>query len=542
MGNDRRNSEIPIGNHSKNRTQSIAFATLLMIIGLTISKCTGFLREIFIIQKFGSSYLSDSFYLGFQIPDLFYQLLIGGSIQAAITPSLARSLEKGEERRGWRSVSIFISVISLIMLVIVLVGSLSSDFIFPAIYGHDKRAKTIALAATSAKILFPQVFFMMLAALSIGILNAYKKFSSSAFGPTFYNILVVLSIILLGGKTPHAVILTCVGVLLSAFLFFVFQSSMARRELSSFRFSLDIHDEGFRQLLKLAIPTMISASIVQLNTIILANFSVNHFSDGIVTSLNNAKTIWQLPYGIFAVAVGNVMLPSLAGHYASGDHKSARILLGRSLRNALFLTIPSAALLLTLRVDVVLGILNWGGSYSISAANRTASILMGYCIAVVMHTIIFIYNQAFYAIGKTKIPLINGGMTLVLTYAFCLLSVKLSLGAVGLSLAYSLSSVISAIFLSSVYRKNKLLSPKGIFRFLGRELICVAVLLLFVSVLNLVPFYPTSKIIQLAWLFARAIMGMIGYLLCAYSLQMRELHTFLERIMRRKVHKLENNG
>lgn len=69
---------------------------------------------------------------------------------------------------------------------------------------------------------------------------------------------------------------------------------------------------------------MISASIVQLNTIILANFSVNHFSDGIVTSLNNAKTIWQLPYGIFAVAVGNVMLPSLAGHYASGDHKSAR--------------------------------------------------------------------------------------------------------------------------------------------------------------------------------------------------------------------------
>lgn len=66
--------------------------------------------------------------------------------------------------------------------------------------------------------------------------------------------------------------------------------------------------------------------------------------------------------------------------------------------------------------------------------------------------------------------------------------------------------------------------------------------LLFVSVLNLVPFYPTSKIIQLAWLFARAIMGMIGYLLCAYSPQMRELHTFLERIMRRKVHKLENNG
>ena len=84
---------------------------------------------------------------------------------------------------------------------------------------------------------------------------------------------------------------------------------MASRELKSFRLSLDIQDEGFRELLRLAVPTMISASIVQLNTIIITIFTGGLKDEGIIQSLNNAKTIWQLHYGIFAVAVGSVMLP-----------------------------------------------------------------------------------------------------------------------------------------------------------------------------------------------------------------------------------------
>ena len=181
----------------------------------------------------------------------------------------------------------------------------------------------------------------------IGILNAYKKFSSTAFGPTIYNICVVISILAFGKQTNQAVVNTAIGITASAGVYFLLQFFMARRELKSFRLSLDIHDEGFRELLHLAVPTMISASIVQLNTIIITSFT-DGFDDGIIQSLNNAKTIWQLPYGIFAVAVGSVMLPSLSAHFAARDNKSARVLLGKSLRNALFLTIPSAGLLLAL--------------------------------------------------------------------------------------------------------------------------------------------------------------------------------------------------
>jgi len=538
----------------RKSTASMALATFLMIIGLTLSKGTGFLREIFIGLQFGNGTIpADAFYLGFQIPDLFFQLLVGGSIQAAITPTLARSLERNEQKSGWRSVSIFITLMSVIMLVVTLLGMLLSDLIFPLIY-PENNAAMINLAAQVSKALFPQVFFMMLAALCIGILNAYKKFSSTAFGPTIYNVFVVLSIIVLGGTSQlasikmgfmsvspeKAVQYTAVGITISAAIYFVYQFYMSRSELRSFRFSLDLHDEGFRTLLRLAVPTMISASIVQINLIVINRFT-DGFDKGIIQSLQNAKTIWQLPYGIFAVAVGSVMMPTLAAKFASKDTKGARILLGKSLRNALFLTIPSAGLLFALSSDVVPAIFKWNSKYNMDAAAITATILMGYCIAVIAQTVVFIYNQAFYAIGKTKIPLLTGVLSMVLIAGFCGILKSLGMlesaseaGAIWLSLAYSVTSVVSALVLSIIYKKNRQLAPRSLAAFFVRCFICLGVLLLVLYTFNVLPVDPQTKIGELSWLGVRAAGGSAVYLLAARAMQMRELSSFLYRIKRKR--------
>ena len=533
--------QINLSSATRNKkTASVALATGLMIIGLTLSKGTGFLREIFVGLKFGYNTIqADAFYLGFQVPDLFYQLLVGGSIQAAITPTLARSMERGDEKRGWRSVSIFITLMTVIVLATTLLGMVLSRWIFPLIYA-SKDPAIVSLAAQSSTALFPQVFFMMLAALCIGILNAYKKFSSTAFGPTMYNICVVLSIVVLGGQTNKSVINTAIGITAAAAMYFFLQFYMARRELKLFRVSLDIHDEGFRELLKLAVPTMISASIVQLNTIIVTNFT-GSFKEGIIQSLNQAKTIWMLPYGIFAVAVGSVMLPSLSAHFAGNNPKEAKKLLGKSLRNALFLTIPSAGLLLILRIDVVQAIFKWKSDYSTTSRDTTALILMGYCLAIIAQTIVFIYNQAFYAIGKTKVPLLIGVLSMAITTILCLMLKMAGLltetsvmGALGLSLAYSVASIVSAAVLMYMYRKNSQLAPKNIAAFLIRTVICLAVLILVVSTLNVLPLDPQSKIGQLVWLFVRAGAGFGGYLVAARAMQMKELSAFSNKLLRLK--------
>ncbi len=517
------------------KAHNLTLATVIMMIGLLLSKVSGHLREILIAPVLGYGVVSDAYIIGFQIPDLFYQLLIGGAIQAAITPSLAAAIEQRQTRRGWRSVSIFVNVAALVMILAVVAGELLAPALI-GLYNQGKSAEITSLAVRVTRALFPQVLFMMMAALCIGILNAYRKFSSTSFGPTVYNICVVLAMIFLGSKTGTGAVRVATGVMAAAAVYFVLQLIMARKEFRNYVFSLDLQDRGFRRLVRLALPTLASGSIVQINTIILTAFA-NQFP-GAATSLRNAATTWQLPYGIIAVAIGNVMLPSLAGQYAVRDYDGCRRLYTSSLRRALFLIVPAAAIFLVMQQDVIRAIFQWGQSYSNEQVGTAASILRWYCLAMVAQTVVFITNQAFYARRMTKITLFIGIVTLLLNPLFCLLALRVfRMDISGLSLAYTLTSFISAILLFFLYRRHlPAAAPRRISPYYIKLSFCASTLILIIMALNVLPFEPAGKVWQLAWLGIRSIAGLATYVLAAYSINLPEagiVTTLLSRLRRR---------
>ena len=507
---------------------SMSLAALLMMAGLLLSKITGQLREILVPYVFGGvGILSDAYNLSFQIPDLFYQLLVGGAIQAAITPTLAAAVKKGQEKKTWRSISIFINLTAVAVLVAVLVGELLTPVLIPLYDNKDPAVISLAVQVTRA--LFPQVFFMMLAALCIGILNAYKKFSSTSFGPAVYNICVVIAMVLLGSSTARGPVRVASGVMLAALVYFVLQFSLARREFKYYTFSFNHRDEGFRRLLRLAIPTLLSGSIVQINMIILTNFAEGV---GATTWLRNASTTWQLPYGIFAVAIGNVMLPSLSGLNAVRDHEGSRRLFTRSLRSALFMIIPFAAMFLVMNTDVIRAIFQWGDGYTEKDVTQAAAILGWYCLAMVAQTVVFIVNQAFYARKMTRVALFNGLLTLVLNYALCLLLDKINPGAVSnLSLAYAITSVVSVAVLYTLYRKSEpAAAPQRLWPFSLRAMLCAGTLILLVLALNVLPIHPTGKFSELVWLSFRGLSGVTVYALTAIALRMPEARQAMQKL------------
>lgn len=501
---------------------STSLAAILMMVGLLLSKVTGQLREILIAPIFGGlGTISDAYIMGFQIPDLFYQLLVGGAIQATITPTLAAAIEKREERKGWRSVSIFINITCAAVLLAVLIGELLAPILIPLFYVNSDP-QTIELTIQVTQALFPQVFFMMMAALCIGILNAYKKFGSTSFGPSIYNICVILAMVLLGEASGIGAIRVAAGVMLAACVYFVMQFMQARQELKNYTLSFDYHDSGFHKLLKLAVPTLISGSIIQINMIILTSFAGQYAGDGAVTALRYASTTWQLPYGIFAVAVGIVMMPSLAGFHAIRDYEGSRRLLVRSLRSVLFIIMPSAALFLTMRQDLVRAIFQWGSSVTEQNVNTTASILSWYCLAMIAQAVVFLVNQAFYARKMTKIALLNGLITLVLNALLCWLFFSILPGDVAnLSLAYAITSCVSAVLLYTLYcRSLPAAAPRRIWPFIVKALGCVLVLMLVVLALNALPIMPAGKLLQLLWLGFRALAGIAVFFISSIALKM----------------------
>ncbi|MHB1483894.1 MAG: murein biosynthesis integral membrane protein MurJ [Saccharofermentanales bacterium] len=508
---------------NEKTASSVTKSTVIVMFALILSKITGQLREMLIPGRIGFGMLSDAFILGFMVPDLIYQLLVGGSIQAAITPALSGAIKNGQEKKIWRSISVFINVTSVLMLVAVFVGELLIPLALPLISG-DKSAQTVDLAISVSRVLFPQVFFMMLAALSIGILNAHKKFTVASLGPVVYNLCVVVSMIVFGNKTPDGIVKVAAGVMVSALIYFLMQFYSSRRQFGFYRLSFNIKDEGFRKLVKLAVPTLISASIVQINLIILSAFT-NFYDYGSLTSLRFAITTWQLPYGVFAVAIGSVMLPTMAGFYAQKKFRSCSKILTKSLRSALFLTIPSAVIFVSLNREVIRGIFQWG-SRNLTSQNidLTAQMLSWYCIAMVCHTIIFIMNMSFYAMGKTKIPLINGLITLVTNTAFCLVFTRMTpFGVISMPMAYSLSSIISVIVLSVLFVKvEPACAPRKIPQFIIKSFICAFGVFMILLLIEKFSFDSSSKMIQLLLLGTKGLLGFAAYFGIGILLLMKE--------------------
>ena len=517
----------------QKRTPSIASSAVLMMTALVLGKILGQVREILIAPQIGVGFLSDGYIIGFQIPDLLYQLLIGGAIQAAITPTLAGAIETGRLRQGWRSVSIFLNVAAIAMLVCIVLGELLAPVLLPLFYS-GKSADTLQVAVSVTRTLFPQVFFMMLAALCIGILNAYKRFHKTAFGPVFYNVGVVLSLILLGNRTLNGTVRVAAGIMLSACLFFLLQFFLARREFRHYyRFSINIRDTGFRRLLRLALPTMLAASITQINIIVLTAFTNRFFPDGMVTALRYASTTWQLPYGILAVAIGNVLLPNLSGPAQSEEGGRFRRLFGNGLRSAFFLLMPVAGMIFIMREDVVRGIFQWGGVLPESMVSATASILLFYSVSILIQSLIFLFSIACFAAGNTRLPLRAGVVSLAvnLTATFLLTRIP-GIGPWAMSLAFVLAGSCSAFLIVKRFRKRyPQFRPAGFGRlYLIKLLLSLGTTLLVLYALTLIGGSPETKSVQLLWLAARGLAGLGTFYLAARGLNVPESLLWGDRI------------
>jgi putative peptidoglycan lipid II flippase len=226
------------------------------------------------------------------------------------------------------------------------------------------------------------------------------------------------------------------------------------------------------------------------------------------------------------------MTPELAGDYESKKYSKASDLISSSMKSALFMTIPSAVFIAVLNLDVVKAIYQWTSSYTDRNAQTAATFLLGFCSAIVTATVIHVFNQAFYAIGQTKLPLAAGILGLVINPIACQIMVSLGVGPLSLSLAYSFTNICQMIMLAIAYCRRKELAPHGIIRFLVKAAFSVAVMAGLVFVLDL--FVPATggKALQLGIIALKGLVAVIVYFSVAVLLRMEEATYWIDRFKR----------
>lgn len=426
--------------------KTIARAALFMMITTAVSRVLGFVREAVILALFGPTYLTDAYRAAFSIPDFIYMLLVGGALSAAFIPVFSSYLNDGRKQEAWETASVVFNYIVLLLLLLIAVA-----YVFTAplirLLAPGLPPNYAAVAVHLTHIMFIQTFFMALSGISQGILNSFNKFAAPAIGSVLYNLfIIVLGVALfkLLGIRAFAI-----GVVIGAIFNFAVQIPALRRVGVDYHFTFNYKNPGFVRIMILMVPVLLGLSVAQFNLFITQNLA-SFVGSGMISILNLAQKIMNLPVGIFGAAIATAIFPTLTALTAQGDMAGFRRRSSLGLRAIFLVTIPSAFGLAALG-EPLIRLLFQQGEFTASMAHTTFSVLIYFCVGLAAYAGIMVLNRSFYALKDTVTPLLIAAASIGLNFILSVNLVHL-MGVRGLALATSLSGVFNLTVLLLVLR------------------------------------------------------------------------------------------
>ena len=462
------------------------------IVGISVlgSRLMGVVREQIFAFMFGTTMFADAFFAAFRIPNLLRDLFAEGALSTAFTATFTKTWEKEGADSAWHLARLVLSTLTLVLgLICVLCVIFGPEVVYLTSSGWGStQPETFALTVQMTRLLFPFILFVSLAAAAMGMLNARHIFGIPASASTVFNIVSIISGVILAclfepqtnWLHPHfgerAIFGWCFGVLLGGLAQLAMQLPSLWKLGFRYKWQLDFRDSALRTVMILMVPSAIAGSAVQVNVLVNGQFASYIPGHGPVSWLYYAFRLVQLPIGIFGVAIATVTLPAVARQHALDDLKAFGKTVEEALRFGFYLTLPASVGLAVIAQPVIQLIYEHGTFTAVSTA-QTALALQAYTIGLAGYSGIKILVPCFYAMQPprfeprtesgfwssfshfimnvvlftpARVSLIGIALNLVLCF---MLYYYLNLGYVGLALTTGFVAVLN--FLQLVYAIQK---------------------------------------------------------------------------------------
>ncbi|MCZ7585736.1 MAG: murein biosynthesis integral membrane protein MurJ [Deltaproteobacteria bacterium] len=277
------------------------------------SRVLGYVRNAIIAAFFGAGLETDAFIAAFRIPNLLRRLFGEGSLTASFVPVYTDvRTNQGEERSRELFGAAFTAVL-LIVSVLTVLGIVFAHKVVAVLapgFGDDPAKEELTVFLL--RLMFPYAVAICLVALFMGVQNARGFFFAPAFAPVLLNVSIIFSAVFLAGRFDLPVTALAVGVLVGGVLQFALQWPYLKKLGHRLRLRFDFKDRDLRRVGYLMLPSLIGLSVYSLNVFLNTIFA-SLLVPGAVSYLFYADQLMELPQGVFAIAVGTALLPSLSG-------------------------------------------------------------------------------------------------------------------------------------------------------------------------------------------------------------------------------------
>ena len=118
-------------------------------------------------------------------------------------------------------------------------------------------------------------------------------------------------------------------------------------------------DEGVRRVLAAMAPAVIGVSAAQISALINTQLAAL-LGNGRISWITYADRLMEFPSALLGVALGTILLPSLAQHHSDDDHEEYSALLDWGLRLAILMALPAAVALALLALPLVSTLYQYG--------------------------------------------------------------------------------------------------------------------------------------------------------------------------------------
>ncbi len=423
---------------------NIGWAAVIVGFFSFISRFLGVFRDHILAGQFGAGDELDIYYAAFRVPDLIFNLLVLGALSAGFIPIFVNLLDKpegkiGDNQAAWRFTNIIINSLLIILILLSIVGIVLAPQIMKAItpgFSAEKLSKTVELS----RLMFLSPLLLGLSGVVGGVLQSFKRFFVYSLSPIFYNLGIIVGALFL---VPHVGLIGLAwGVVIGALLHLLVQVPTLRHLGFRYRFILDWRDKYLRQIGRIMVPRTLGLAVSQLNLLAMAVLA-SKLASGSLAVFNLANNLQSFPVGIFGLSFAVAAFPTMSA--LVNEPEKLKVSLTATIRQILFLVIPSTVIIVGLRAQIIRVILG-SGRFDWQDTILTMRTLSYFGISIFAQSLNAILVRVFYAYKDSATPF---WISLVSTIVNIGLAWLLSgpLGVAGLALAFSVGSIVNFILL-----------------------------------------------------------------------------------------------
>lgn len=401
------------------QSHGINEAALLLGLFTFVSQLLGLVRDRLLATYLGAGAHLDLYYAAFKIPDFLYVSVATLAAITVLLPYLSQKYGEGDSV-GRSNAQSFLNQIFTVLLGFLVVLSVVLFIAMPLLarlVAPGFNAAELSTLVGLSRIMLLQPIIVGVSNMVSSVTQMFKKFFVAALSPVFYNVGIILGIVVLYplfGITGLAY-----GVILGALLHLGIQLPVLIHHKLIPRITTRVSFSEIKSIIATSVPRTIGLSMSSFTALILTSIA-STLSTGSISLFNLTNNMLNVPIGIVGISYSVASFPTLVKFFQNNERVQFADHILNATRKIIFWSVPIMVLFIILRAQVVRVILG-SQSFSWNDTKLAAASLAVLMLGLVCQSLVHLFVRGYYAMGNTKKPLVMNFAGEVITIVLAVL-------------------------------------------------------------------------------------------------------------------------